>query len=50
MFGEMRGAYRVSWGNLRERDHLKDPNVDGRMILKWVFVLGWRHRLDRYGS
>jgi len=20
------------WGNLRERDHLKDPGVDGRII------------------
>jgi hypothetical protein len=25
------------WGNLRERDHLKDPGVDGRKILKWIF-------------
>jgi hypothetical protein len=25
------------WGNLRERDHLKDPGMDGRMILKWIF-------------
>ena len=23
------------WENLRERDHLKDPGVDGRIILKW---------------
>ena len=21
------------WGNLRERDHWRDPNVDGRIIL-----------------
>ena len=21
------------WGNLRERDHLEDPSVDGRIIL-----------------
>jgi hypothetical protein len=23
--------------NLRERDHLKEPGVDGRIILKWIF-------------
>jgi len=25
------------WGNLRERDHLGDPRIDGRMILRWIF-------------
>ena len=24
-------------GNLRERDHLEDPDVDGRIILRWIF-------------
>jgi len=27
----------VWWGNLRERDHLGDPGVDGRIILRWIF-------------
>ena len=25
------------WGNLRERDHLEGPDVDGRIILRWIF-------------
>jgi len=25
------------WGNLRERDHLEDPGVDWRIILRWIF-------------
>jgi len=27
----------VWWGNLRERDHLEDSRVDGRIILRWIF-------------
>ena len=25
------------WGDLREKNHLKDVDVDGRIILKWIF-------------
>jgi len=24
----------VWWGNLRERDHLEDPGLDGRIVIK----------------
>ena len=26
----------VWWGNLKERDHLGKPGIDGRIILRWV--------------
>jgi hypothetical protein len=35
--GEKRGAYTILVGRPREGDHLGDPSVDGRMILKWIF-------------
>jgi hypothetical protein len=25
------------WGNLKERDNLVDPDVDWRIILRWIF-------------
>ena len=25
------------WESLRERDHLGDPSIDGRIILRWDF-------------
>jgi hypothetical protein len=38
MYGEKEEVYRgFCWGNLRERDHLEDPRVDGSIILKWIF-------------
>jgi hypothetical protein len=36
--GYRRGAYRVSMGTAKEGDNLEVPGVDGRTILKWVFV------------
>ena len=39
------------WGNLRGRDHLGDPGVDGRIILRWIFRT-WvgRHRRTDLGQ
>ena len=25
------------WGNVKERDHLVEPGIDMRIILKWIF-------------
>jgi hypothetical protein len=27
----------VGGGNLRERNHLGDPGIDGRIIFRWIF-------------
>jgi hypothetical protein len=32
--GEKRVVYRMLVGNSKERDHLEDPGVDGRIILR----------------
>jgi hypothetical protein len=35
------------WGNVRKLDHLENPGVGGRLILKWVIMTwDWRHGLD----
>jgi hypothetical protein len=47
---ERRGAYRDLVGKPEGRNHLEDPGVDGRIILKWVFEK-WDggHGLDQSG-
>jgi hypothetical protein len=31
-------VYSEIWlGNLRNRDHLRDPGLDERIILRWIF-------------
>jgi hypothetical protein len=35
--GERRGVYRALMGKPRERDHLGDPGVYERIILRWIF-------------
>jgi len=39
------------WGKVRERDHLEDLGVGGRVILIWIFR-EWDvgHGVDRAGS
>jgi hypothetical protein len=35
---EEKGAsYRVLLGKLRERDHLQNPSIDGKILLKLIF-------------
>jgi hypothetical protein len=40
------------WGNPRKRDHLEDPDLDGRIILRWIFrkwdVIAWTQDRDRW--
>jgi len=34
--GEMRNAYRILVGSLKERDQAENRGVDGRILLRWV--------------
>ena len=40
------------WENLRERVHLEDPGIGGRIILRWIFRKwdGEGHGLEKYSS
>jgi hypothetical protein len=43
--GKKRNAYKYLVGYLKERNHLEDLGVDGRMTLKWTLALSlltWR--------
>jgi hypothetical protein len=35
--GNNRGVYRVLVGRPEGKNHLEDPGVDGRIILRWIF-------------
>jgi len=35
--GRGKAYTRSWWGNLKERGHLGDPGIDGRIILRWIF-------------
>ena len=49
--GERRCVYRVLVGKPEGRNHLEDPGIDGRIILRWLFRK-WDvgHGLDQSGS
>ena len=49
--GRGKACTRFWWGNLRERDHLGDAGVYGRIILRWIFRM-WDvgYGLDRAGT
>ena len=36
-YGESRGIYRVLVGKPEGKNHLEDPGLDGRIILRWIF-------------
>jgi hypothetical protein len=50
VWGEERCIQGLGVGNLREGDHLKDPNVDGDNIKMDLREVGWGHGVNRSGS
>jgi len=55
--GEKRDMCKFGWGNLRDRNHLEEPGLDGMLILRSIFgkldvgpwTLSSRIRLWRVG-
>jgi hypothetical protein len=47
---ERRGVDKVKWGNLRERDHLKDPGREEADITMDLQEVRWGNGQDRSGS
>ena len=43
---ERTGAYRVLVGRSEGKDHLKEPSLNGRVILKWI-CRKWHGGMDR---
>jgi hypothetical protein len=49
--GYRRGVQKGSVGNLKEKDHLESPSVDGRIILKLILMkLDGRHGCLKIGT
>ena len=46
VWGRGKGYTGLWWGKLRERDHLEDPGIGDRIILRWTFRMwdgvSWR--------
>ena len=38
VWGRIEGCTGCWWGSLRERGHWGDQDVDGRIILRWIFM------------
>jgi hypothetical protein len=50
--GEERNCTGFWWESMKERDHLEDRDVDGRMGSEWILwrLAGGVCRVDRVGS